>query len=45
MANWYYVAPKTREKTGPHDEADAPANVISAHTPPGALLSPDTVTN
>jgi len=45
MANWYYVAPKTREKTGPHDEAFVRAKFIAGEIAPTALVWHDGLAN
>lgn len=45
MANWYFVAPKTREKSGPHDEAFVRAQFIAGELAPGALVWHDGLAN
>lgn len=45
MANWYYVAPKTREKRGPHDEAFVRAKFIAGDIAPTSLVWHDGLAN
>jgi len=38
MASWYYVVSKTREKSGPHDEAFVRAKFIAGEIEPTSLV-------
>ena len=38
MASWYYVISKTREKSGPHDEAYVRAKFIAGEIAPASLV-------
>ena len=38
MANWYYVVPKTREKSGPHEESFVRSKFIAGEIAPEALV-------
>lgn len=38
MPNWYFVNPKTREKSGPHEEAFVRGKFIAGELPPAALV-------
>jgi hypothetical protein len=38
MASWYYVISKTREKSGPHDEAFVRAKFIAGEIAPSSLV-------
>lgn len=38
MASWYYVVPKTREKSGPHDEAFVRSRFIAGDLSPATLV-------
>ena len=45
MANWYYVVSKTREKSGPHEEAFVRAKFIAGEIVPEALVWHDGLAN
>lgn len=45
MASWYYVISKTREKSGPHDEAFVRAKFIAGEIAPAALVWHDGLVN
>ena len=45
MASWYFVVPKTREKSGPHDEAFVRAKFIAGEIAPTALVWHDGLAN
>lgn len=45
MASWYYVVAKTREKSGPHDEAFVRAKFIAGEIAPEALVWHDGLAN
>ena len=45
MASWYYVVSKTREKSGPHDEAFVRAKFIAGEIAPAALVWHDGLAN
>jgi hypothetical protein len=45
MASWYYVVSKTREKSGPHDEAFVRAQFIAGEIAPGSLVWHDGLAN
>ena len=45
MASWYYVVPKTREKSGPHEEAYVRAKFIAGEIAPTALVWHDGLVN
>ncbi|NCA82551.1 MAG: DUF4339 domain-containing protein [Opitutae bacterium] len=45
MASWYYVISKTREKSGPHDEAFVRAKFIAGEIAPAALVWHDGLAN
>jgi hypothetical protein len=45
MASWYYVNSKTREKSGPHDEAFVRAKFIAGEIAPEALVWHDGLGN
>ena len=38
MANWYYVVPKTREKSGPHEESFVRSKFIAGEIAPETLV-------
>ena len=38
MANWYFVQPKTREKSGPHEESFVRAKFIAGEIAPETLV-------
>ena len=38
MSNWYYVVPKTREKSGPHEESFVRSKFIAGEIAPEALV-------
>ncbi|HQQ61178.1 MAG TPA: DUF4339 domain-containing protein [Kiritimatiellia bacterium] len=38
MANWYYVNPQTRDKSGPHEEAFVRTKFIAGELAPSALV-------
>ncbi len=45
MASWYYVIPKTREKSGPHDEATVRARFIAGEISPATMVWHDGLAN
>ena len=45
MANWYYVASKTREKSGPHEESFVRAKFIAGEIAPETLVWHDGLAN
>ena len=45
MASWYFVVPKTREKSGPHDEAFVRAKFIAGEIAPTTLVWHDGLAN
>lgn len=45
MASWYYVVSKTREKSGPHDEAFVRAKFIAGEIAPASLVWHDGLAN
>ncbi len=45
MASWYYVISKTREKSGPHDEAFVRAKFIAGEIAPASLVWHDGLAN
>lgn len=45
MASWYYVISKTRERSGPHDEAFVRAKFIAGEIAPAALVWHDGLAN
>lgn len=45
MASWYYVISKTREKSGPHDEAYVRAKFIAGEIAPASLVWHDGLAN
>jgi hypothetical protein len=45
MASWYYVVSKTREKSGPHDEAFVRAQFIAGEIAPACLVWHDGLAN
>jgi hypothetical protein len=45
MASWYYVVSKTREKSGPHDEAFVRAKFIAGEIAPVCLVWHDGLAN
>ena len=45
MASWYYVVPKTREKSGPHEEAYVRAKFIAGEIAPETLVWHDGLAN
>ncbi|HOO20677.1 MAG TPA: DUF4339 domain-containing protein [Kiritimatiellia bacterium] len=45
MASWYYVIAKTREKSGPHDEAFVRARFIAGDIAPATLVWHDGLAN
>lgn len=45
MASWYYVISKTREKSGPHDEAFVRAKFIAGEIAPACLVWHDGLAN
>ena len=45
MANWYYVVPKTREKSGPHEESFVRSKFIAGEIAPEALVWHDGLAN
>lgn len=45
MASWYYVVSKTREKSGPHEEAYVRAKFIAGEIAPAALVWHDGLAN
>ena len=45
MANWYYVVPKTREKSGPHEESFVRSKFIAGEIAPETLVWHDGLAN
>ena len=45
MANWYFVNPKTREKSGPHEEAFVRSKFIAGEIGPDILVWHDGLAN
>ena len=45
MANWYFVNPKTREKSGPHEEAFVRSKFIAGEISPVTLVWHDGLAN
>ena len=45
MANWYFVNPKTREKSGPHEEAFVRSKFIAGEISPATLVWHDGLAN
>jgi hypothetical protein len=45
MANWYFVQPKTREKSGPHEESFVRAKFIAGELAPETLVWHDGLAN
>ena len=45
MANWYFVNPKTREKSGPHEEAVVRSKFIAGEISPATLVWHDGLAN
>ena len=45
MASWYYVIPKTCEKSGPHDEATVRARFIAGEISPATMVWHDGLAN